>query len=78
MFPNPDAQDILLTVHLNPKYNISPLGYILIVLFYLVVDGIHEYKQINLIQRTVLSGISRKLSKSYSRYPTNFFANLYI
>ena len=57
MLPNPDTQNVFSAVHGNAQNHISCLGHIAVVLFNLVVDGVHEDKRVHGLQRPVLPGV---------------------
>ena len=54
IFAYPYAKNIFVTVELNAQNDIGCLSNILMILLYLVMNGIHEDKRIYIFQRTVL------------------------
>ena len=56
MLPDPDIKNVFSTVHCNTENDVSRLRNIPMILFHLVVNGIHKHKGIHALQRTVLPG----------------------
>ena len=57
MLPNPDTQNVFSAVHGDAQNHIGRFGHIAVILFDLVMDGIHEDEGINAFQRPILPGI---------------------
>ena len=53
---DPDTQNVLPAVHSDTKNHIRCLGHIPVILFDLVVNGVHEDERIDVLQGTVLPG----------------------
>ena len=57
MLSDSDTEDIFSAIHGDTQNHISSLGHIAVILFDLVVDGIHEDERIDVFQRPILPGI---------------------
>ena len=57
MLPNPDSQNILSAVHGDAQNHIGCFGHIAVILFDLVMDGIHEDEGVDTFQRPILPSI---------------------
>lgn len=57
MLSNLDTQNVFSSVHGDAQNHIGCLGHIAVILFDLVMDGIHEDKGVDAFQRPILPGI---------------------
>lgn len=57
MLADPDAQDVFFAIHGDAQDHIGRLGHIAVILFHLVVGGVHEDEGIYAFQGTVLPGV---------------------
>ena len=63
---DPDAQNVFSAIHGDAQNHIGRLGHIAVILFDLVMDGIHEDEGVDIFQRAVLPGVDLR---------HNFFRN---
>ena len=56
MLSDPDPKNVFSTIHRNAENDVGCLCDIAMILFHLVVNGIHEYERINAFQRAILPG----------------------